>query len=290
MSISARTNTQISWVATVATVAVALSAGVLSWHGLTQLGIGAGLGDLSVLLPVVIDGGMLVGALHVLHAGLSGRSTAWGWLMTWTGIVVSVWGNVAGAANLTFASAVVHAMPALTLAATIEATMQIIKHRAMTSQPDRSISADRDSSRDVGVLVADVEVDLSENLTPPALPAPVETPDIGAASQSEPVKTDPNLPIITTGGQVETITRDAPFVPKLVMADSSFTDPKTLAFGVWMYGEDQEGRIPTPKRAVEMGISTSESSARRLRKKVEDIGIDKFAAHYRPLNKSTRGA
>ena len=125
-----KTHDRIRLTVTVVTILVAACSATLSWHGLTQLGRHAGLGALAVFLPIVIDGSMLVGALHVRYSGLTGRSTKLGWTMTLCGLALSVWGNVAGAPDLSAASAIVHAVPAVALAASIEATMQITRQRA----------------------------------------------------------------------------------------------------------------------------------------------------------------
>lgn len=290
MSLSAKSTTRISTVATATTVVVALSAGVLSWHGLTQLGLGAGLGQLSVLLPVVIDGGMLVGALHVLQAGLSGRSTAWGWLMTWAGIVVSVWGNVAGAQSLTFASAIVHAMPALTLAATIEATMQIIKHRALHHLDGESVMTP--------VVEAPEPAKLPES---PATAAVLEDDSMPVAQEDEPatskagvedvpVKAEREMPIHPNGEVFETDVQPVGFVPTLLKAPAPRISARELAFGVWMYGEQEAGRTFSAKLAVESGVASSDSTARRLHKKVVDMGLEMFAEHYRQHTSESRGA
>lgn len=128
MSTGAGSGAWIGRTSSAVTVLVACACAVLSWHGLTMLGESVGMGALALLLPVVIDGSMLVGTLHVLHASLSGLSTAWGWTMTMAGVTLSTWGNVMSAPELTWTSAIVHAVPSLALAVSVEASMRIIRH------------------------------------------------------------------------------------------------------------------------------------------------------------------
>lgn len=119
---------RIQRVATTATVAVALCAAAISWSGLSALGRAAGMDTLAALLPVVIDGGMVVGSLHVLHSNLAGMSPRWGWLMTIVGAALSVWGNVAGSPVRGATAAVTHLIAPMVLVATVEASMRIIRH------------------------------------------------------------------------------------------------------------------------------------------------------------------
>lgn len=119
---------RIQAVASISTVVVALCAAAISWSGLAALGRAAGMETLSVLLPIVIDGGMVVGSLHVLHSNLAGVSARWGWLMTGVGAGLSVWGNVAGSTVGGLTAAITHLIAPLVLVATVEASMRIIRH------------------------------------------------------------------------------------------------------------------------------------------------------------------
>lgn len=114
-------------VSTFALVVVALAAGALSWSGLTALGDQAGI-QFPILLPLVIDGAMLAGALGVLHAGLAGVSARWGWGMTIAGVIVSTWGNIVGSPEPGLVAAGVHSLPAIVLAACVEQQMRLTRH------------------------------------------------------------------------------------------------------------------------------------------------------------------
>lgn len=140
-----RADTIIKRVSTLALVIVALASGALSWSGLTALGEAAGIAY-PILLPLVIDGAMLAGALGVLHAGLAGVSARFSWGMTIIGVIVSTWGNVAGSPESGFTASLVHSLPALVLAACVEQQMRLVRS-GIAAQAAAAQDAEREARR-----------------------------------------------------------------------------------------------------------------------------------------------
>ncbi|NKX94251.1 DUF2637 domain-containing protein [Sanguibacter hominis ATCC BAA-789] len=250
---------RIGAVATTTTVIVALAAAVLSWHGLTMLGQNAGLGGLAVLLPLVIDGTMLVGTLHVLHSEHTGMSTRFGWGLTMAGVVLSTWGNIAGATTTTIASTIVHAVPALALAASVEATMRIIRRRV------------HEAARATTEVPALVAATVTQTVAAPPAPAP------GAARTAKPAPA-PALPA-STATDAPASSRPVPVPERRLHAVQPRPDVTEAVrrMGEWMHGEQEAGRPVSAGRAHKAGLASSESTARRLQAKVKEIGVEAFA-------------
>ena len=116
---------------TVAAVALlALMAAVLSFDGLQALAVTAGFDPrLAWLLPLVIDGLVVVGSLGVITATLVGTTTWYFWLLTLLGVVASVVGNVAAAPPNLLAQAV-HAVPPLVFALAVEGLLAVYRASA----------------------------------------------------------------------------------------------------------------------------------------------------------------
>ncbi len=271
--ISTRAHSRIRAVSTFTTIVVALAAAVLSWHGLTLLGQQAGFGSLSMLLPIVIDGAMVGGAVHVLHASLTGVSTRWGWGMTLVGVAISTWGNVVSAPQSGFSSAIVHAVPPLALAAMVEATMRIIRHGIANqdlAEPARAALLARESGP--------VEPTVPVPPTPPAPKAPVPRPRTTSSDLvSAPVSATPSPAGVRsevfapepararTVSQATPGASAAPVGPRVplraVPAPVPSSDLDELAS--WMREEVAAGRTPSAARAFEAGLATSLSTAKR---------------------------
>lgn len=100
---------------------------VLSWNGLTALGMMAGFGRISWLLPLVIDGAVIAGAFTVITATETLASTKFGWWLMLGGAVVSVWGNVAASSGHGFAGALTHALAPLAMALVLEAWLRTVR-------------------------------------------------------------------------------------------------------------------------------------------------------------------
>lgn len=113
--------------ASLATVLVATASAALSFSGLYRLGVEAGWGPLSALLPISIDGLILVGGLSVLDATLDGRRGVFGWAILTLGSAGSVAGNIAAAHGTV--DRIVHAAPAVALVLTVEALMTTLRRR-----------------------------------------------------------------------------------------------------------------------------------------------------------------
>lgn len=113
-----------------ATVAVALCAAVLSYTGLHDLAVSAGISQaFAALVPLCVDGLIVVGALTVLGATLSDGSATYGWLLTMTGVCLSVYGNAASADTLR--GGIVHAIAPISLALCIEGMMLSLRRRTL---------------------------------------------------------------------------------------------------------------------------------------------------------------
>lgn len=127
-----RTQRFIRRATTTSVVLVFVSSLVLSWSGLTHLALLAGVSPaLAWLLPLVVDGTVVAGAFVVLDAELSSSSPRFGWWLTLSGAAVSVLGNVLASTG-GFLS-LVHALPPLALAVSLEALMRVHRQRIATA-------------------------------------------------------------------------------------------------------------------------------------------------------------
>jgi len=122
---------------------VFITALTLSWHGLAALGASAGIGGLSWLLPLVIDGTTLSGALAVVVATASGTSTRFGWALMLGGAAVSTYGNVAASPVSGFTAALTHAAAPLALALTLEAWLRTVRHDIALKALEDAAEAER---------------------------------------------------------------------------------------------------------------------------------------------------
>lgn len=125
--------------ATNATVGLlAVCAAILSYNGLHRLAAGPGgvPGALSYLLPVVVDGLVVVGSLSTVYAALAGLSGRWPWALVGMGVVTSVAGNIA-AADATVVARFVAATPPVVLALALETAVRLGRHRAGLPAPAR---------------------------------------------------------------------------------------------------------------------------------------------------------
>lgn len=114
----------------VAVTILALGAAILSFTGLQDIALQAGFApQLAWILPIIIDGMVLTGSLGVVTANLVGLNTWYPWALTGMGIVASIWGNVMSSpTDLT--SQVVHAIPPITFALSIEGVLRIYRASA----------------------------------------------------------------------------------------------------------------------------------------------------------------
>lgn len=113
---------------------VAIASGLLSWSGLTFLGTQAGFGGISWLLPVSIDGALILGSCLVLHNSLTNEPVWFGWLLTATGSLLSVWGNIASVGAHDLQSQLVHGIPPTMLFLSVEGLVRIVKNRISVTQ------------------------------------------------------------------------------------------------------------------------------------------------------------
>lgn len=142
--LSPKTETAIRRLSTVTVFILAAAAAVLSFQGLQTLAVKSGFDPmLAWLLPVIVDGMVLTGSLGVVAASLVGIKTWYPWTLTITGVIISVWGNVASAPD-DYVSKAVHAIAPLTFALSVEGMLRI--YRA---------SAHATAQREAKVLIAE---------------------------------------------------------------------------------------------------------------------------------------
>lgn len=123
------------------TAVVAISSAALSYQGLTSLGRDAGLGELSPLLAVAIDGTVGAGMLGVLHATVSRTSTVYSWFLVVLGLGASVWGNAAPA--VTTSDKIVHGIAPVALALSLEALTASLRRRVVDEHAEAQAEAER---------------------------------------------------------------------------------------------------------------------------------------------------
>ena len=118
---------------TLAVLTVFTASLILSWSGLVHLALQAGVSSsLAWLLPIVIDGLVIAGSLVVLNAELTQTSTTYGWGLTLGGAGISVLGNLLSSSS-GFVGGLVHVLPPVALALSLEALMRVLRHRISTS-------------------------------------------------------------------------------------------------------------------------------------------------------------
>lgn len=308
--LSPRAHARIRAVSTLTTILVALAAAVLSWHGLTLLGHQAGFGQLSVLLPIVIDGAMVGGAVHVLHASLTGVSTRWGWGMTLVGVAISTWGNVASAPQSGISAGIVHAVPPLALAAMVEATMRIIRHGITVGAAAQTPTS---SSTPASAATAPTGQRPAPTPVPPTPPAPATRPapskprasDLAATASSARVTpaaggaaVRPTTPALPTEPVPEPVRREVVPAPALARPEPSSARTATAAtpplglravptptlpaeledLAAWVRAEISAGQTASAQRAVDAGIAASLSTAKRRLRALRDLDAAAFEA------------
>lgn len=129
--------------ATTATVIVAAAAATLSFVGLTNLAQETGFpSHLAWLLPVTVDGVTLVGSLILFRAVTAPPHSplrspivrSYGWALIAAGISMSVWGNIAAVPNDPVTK-IVHALPPIVFALTLEGLLILLRHPHQTAPP-----------------------------------------------------------------------------------------------------------------------------------------------------------
>ncbi|MGP4993717.1 DUF2637 domain-containing protein [Glutamicibacter ardleyensis] len=127
--ISLNTDKTIRKAASIMLVIVVVSSGIMSWKGLLELGQLAGMEWASFLLPISIDGMLLLGSLQTLHAILGKRKSRYGLLLTMVGVFLSIAGNMYSSWELGILPSSVHAVPPLMLFLSLHGFELIMKHR-----------------------------------------------------------------------------------------------------------------------------------------------------------------
>lgn len=131
--LSPRAERLIRVLSTVTVLCLAIAAAILSFSGLQQLSLKAGIShSIAWLLPVVIDGLVLTGSLGVVSSSLVGMRTWYSWTLTILGVIASVAGNVA-IAHPTLSSRLVHSAGPLTFALSIEGLLRIYRSSALAT-------------------------------------------------------------------------------------------------------------------------------------------------------------
>lgn len=111
----------------IAVFGLAIGAAILSFSGLQDLALHHGFPKaLAWILPIIVDGMVLTGSLGVVSSSLAGAKVWYSWTITAIGVAFSVWGNAASAPN-DIVSQIVHIIPPLTFALSIEGLLQIYR-------------------------------------------------------------------------------------------------------------------------------------------------------------------
>lgn len=131
---SERANKWIRRLAATVVCLLAVVAAALSYSGLRELALQAGIHPgLAWTYPLVLDGLGLVGGLSVLWAALHGLRTWYPWLLVLLGVAGSVAGNIV-AASPDPVSRLVHASAPIALALTLEALLRLYRNLIRRSQ------------------------------------------------------------------------------------------------------------------------------------------------------------
>lgn len=111
-------------------VIVSCASATLSWHGLSHLAVISGIpADIAWLLPLAIDGSLILGSIETVHAVLTGRNPYYGWILTSVGVTLSIYGNITSASASGFQSSLVHSIAPCVLFLSVEALVRVIKFR-----------------------------------------------------------------------------------------------------------------------------------------------------------------
>lgn len=123
---------------------VSLSSFSLSFAGVQSLGIAAGYNIwLASLLPICLDGLVLAGSIVILDAEVRGLSKRYGWLITLVGVSASVGVNIASAMSSGITAQLVHALPPVVLALTLEAWLATMRGSVRQKVEAEGIEAQR---------------------------------------------------------------------------------------------------------------------------------------------------
>lgn len=145
--LSPRVQRTISFMSTVTVYVLAVAAAFLSFNGLRQLGIDAGFDPhFAWLLPIIVDGMVLTGSLGVIVAGLVGIPTWYPWAITAIGVALSIWGNITAAPD-DMVARIVHAVPPLTFALSIEGMLRIYRASAVANANREAAELAREDRR-----------------------------------------------------------------------------------------------------------------------------------------------
>jgi hypothetical protein len=133
MGLSPRAEKVVRNLSTSAVIALALGGAILSYSGLYQLAVNNGFDPrVAWLMPLVIDGMVLTGSLGAVASSLAGLRAFYPWMLTYLGVIISVWGNVA-AADPNPTAQLVHAIPPITFALSVEGLLRIYRAGAVST-------------------------------------------------------------------------------------------------------------------------------------------------------------
>lgn len=111
-------------------VVVSCASATLSWHGLSHLAVISGIPqEIAWLLPLAIDGSLILGSIETVHAVLTGRNPYYGWVLTSVGVTLSIYGNITSASASGWQAAAVHSIAPCVLFLSVEALVRVIKFR-----------------------------------------------------------------------------------------------------------------------------------------------------------------
>lgn len=199
-------------IASTTVVGIAIAAAVLSFTGLRQLALTAGFSPaLAWLFPLIVDGLTLIGSLGVVHATLTGMRAWYPWTLTLTGVGLSVWGNIT-AADPSIVSRLVHAIPPVVLALSLEALLRAYRYRLQVGQREATATS-TDSTNHPGAEDAHALEPREQAREPQPAPVPDTVPAQAAALTTLDIPTPAAAPLAgTVREQVEQLLRDNPTI------------------------------------------------------------------------------
>lgn len=141
-AVSPRTEKWIRLSAIATMLLVAISAVVLSFDGLWNLAVENRVPEhLAFLFPIIIDGTITMSSLAILRMNLGGRKATFGWCVMFLGVALSIAGNAISVADAGLIAMLVHALPPLLLAISLELLLSLIRANIKASITEKERAA-----------------------------------------------------------------------------------------------------------------------------------------------------
>ena len=142
--IGKNTTTIIDGITATLTTGLAVAAFVLSYNALTDMALQLGV-PIPTLIPLVIEGGMIVFSMAALRRNLHGQTAGWQWVLIIASSALATGFNIAHAqANLP--ARVMAALPSIFLLLSFETLLSQVRDRAVSSEPGNEPVNDTDDT------------------------------------------------------------------------------------------------------------------------------------------------